>query len=314
MADDPQQEAAPSNPDPTPQAIDPFYYVPPTQESFGPAFPEAPNNASAPYASAASSPFGQRAQPEQEPFYAFQPQPAYGYAIPPQGFYGPPPYGFRAPASAPLPLWEAIRHLPRQYWRVLTHPKAATFVEEQGKAAWNIVWIQLLILGIIQSLSILLLVFLEFFLLQAIAPSNSLPLFSQILPITAIVIVVGYLALVPLSFFIGSGILHLVAKAFGGQSTFLAYAYNYALIVMPISVLVILLSIIPCIGSFAGSAGWVYEIVLLIFMTMGVQRLSGGKATAVVLIPVGAGILLVVAIYVAYFVFIFSLISTIPHS
>src|SRR5436309_7161671 len=49
----------------------------------------------------------------------------------------------------PLPLAQAIQALPRQYFRVLTKPSVATFAEEMGKASWNIVWVQLIGLGII---------------------------------------------------------------------------------------------------------------------------------------------------------------------
>lgn len=303
MAEDPQQESAPSQPVPPPEADSPLQPVPPAQEFFGPPFPEAPAN---PF------PFGQNAQPG--PMYAFQPQLAYGYgyAMPAPEFYNP---AFRAPASAPLPLWEALRHLPRQYWRVLTHPKAATFVEEQGKAAWNIIWMQLLILSIFQALTILLVVFLEFFFFSLFLPNNALPSFTQGLSIASVLLVLAYVAVALISFFICTGIYHLLAKAFGGQSRYLPYAYCYSLIVTPISILSILLSIIPCVGSLAGMAGGIYEIVLLIFMTMGVHRLKGGRASAAILIPVGAAIILVVAIYVAYFIFIFSVMpSTIPHS
>src|SRR5690348_14006544 len=49
-----------------------------------------------------------------------------------------------APQAIPLPLREAIKQLPRQYWKVLTRPGAATFAEEMGKAEWGIIWAQLL--------------------------------------------------------------------------------------------------------------------------------------------------------------------------
>ena len=300
MADDPQQEPAPSDPVLPSQADSPLYPVPPAQESFGPPFPEAP---AGPFS------FGQNPQPG--PMYAFHPQPAYGYAMPAPEFYNP---VFRPPASAPLPLWEAVRHLPRQYWRILTHPKAETFVEEQGKAAWNIIWMQLLILSIVQALLIVLIVFLESLFFRLLLPSNALPMFTQALSIVSVFLVFAYVAAALAAFFICTGIYHLLAKAFGGQSRYLPYAYCYSLIVTPISILSIALSLIPCIGSFAGIAGGIYEVVLLIFMTMGVHRLKGGRASAAILIPVGAAIILVVAIYVAYFIFIFSMIPSVPHS
>jgi hypothetical protein len=46
-------------------------------------------------------------------------------------------------------------------------------------------------------------------------------------------------------------------------------------------------------------------------MTMGVHRLSGGKASAAVLIPVITGILFIAGVYIAYFALIFSMM---PHN
>src|SRR5205807_4643537 len=129
----------------------------------------------------------------------------YGYAVPPQGFYGQPPNMFQVPPvmqpATPLPLWAAIRQLPGQYWRVLTHPKAATFIEEERKAAWNIIWVQLLILGVVEALAVLLIVFLEFFLFQLLLPSATMSVFSHALPVVAIVVALISIVCAPISFF-----------------------------------------------------------------------------------------------------------------
>src|SRR6266567_7401995 len=90
-----------------------------------------------PYGPPPQGPYG---QPQQGPYG--QPQPPYGAP------YQQPGYGYPPPQAAPLPLGEAIRQLPNQYIRVLTKPSAATFAEEQGKASWDIVWIQLIIYAI----------------------------------------------------------------------------------------------------------------------------------------------------------------------
>src|SRR5690349_15732658 len=72
-----------------------------------------------------------------------------GAPLPPQ------PYGTPAdmPPVAPLPLGEAVRQLPNQYIRIVTRPGAATFAQEQGKAAWNIIWVQLAILTVISVIT-----------------------------------------------------------------------------------------------------------------------------------------------------------------
>lgn len=315
MSDDSRQEPASGEHIP-PDAAQPAF---PAHESFGPPFPENPAASSSiptPAQAGYSAPPGQTPGVPGAHFAFAGPSscgvpPTYGYAVPPQALYGPSPGMFSAPPR-PLALGEAFRQLLRQYWNILTHPKAATFAWEQGKATWNITWLQLLILAIVESLVVLALFFLEFFLIQLILPANTTSFVSQALPIVAVVVVLFCITFVPISFFFGSGILHLVAKAFGGQGSFLSYAYCYALITVPIGILSLVLSVIPCIGSIVGLAGAVYSIVLLIYMTMGVHRLSGGKASASVLIPIGIGVLLVVGAYAAYIVWIFSLLSTLP--
>ena len=310
MSDDTHQESTPEENIPAPQEVGPIEHTPFAQERFGP-FPEQPNDASSPSAYGNPEFYNNPAAYGAPPPYGY----GHGYAVPPQGFYGRPPGMFQAPPvmqpATPLPLLAAIRQLPRQYWRVLTHPNAITFIEEERKAAWNIIWVQLLILGVVEAIVVLLIVLLEFFIFQAFLPGATMSVFSQVLPIVAIVIALITIVFVPISFFFGASIFHLIAKAFGGRGSFLSYCYNYSLILVPISILSFVLSVIPCLGSVAGLAGGVYEIVLLIFMTMGVHRLSGGKASATVLIPVITGILLIAGVYIAYFVWIFSMM---PHN
>ncbi len=312
------------------QQVDPLDSIAPAQEFFGPPFPEIPGTHYISPPSFDSRQPGQALsdipQPQAiytspqfytpppdypdstpPPGYGYNLSPAYGYAIPPQEVYGRP---LSILPVRPLPLGKAIRELPRQYWRVLTHPKAQTFVEEQGKAAWNIIWVQLLFLGVVQALAILAVLFLEFFFLQILVPGRDLAGISQQAPLVGTILVVICIAFTPVPFFIGAGIYHVVAKAFRGSGSFLSFCYSYALITIPIGILSLVLSLVPCVGSLAGLAGAVYEVILLIYMTMGVHRLSGGKATTAILIPVITGVIVVIGLYVAYFILIFSIL---PH-
>src|SRR6266852_8723970 len=235
-------------------------------------------------------PYGQPQGPYGAPPYG-QPQGPYG--PPPQGPYGAPPYqqpgyGYAVPPAAPLPLGEAIRQLPKKSIKVLIKPAAATFAEEQGKAAWNIVWVQLLGLGVIFGV----LVFLIFQLvlpgvLNNLSSSNS-PAAGMVAVIegAAVAFAIGEIILVPLGFFITVGIYYLIAKAFGGQGTFLAQSYSSTLFYVPLTIISSVIGLIPFLGSLAGIAVFIYEIVLGIYMMMAVHRLTGGKATLVVLFPI----------------------------
>src|SRR5258708_21019524 len=60
--------------------------------------------------------------------------------------------GYVPPQATPLPLNQAIQNLPNQYIKILTRPGVQAFAEEQGKAEWGIIWIQLLIMGLIGTL------------------------------------------------------------------------------------------------------------------------------------------------------------------
>lgn len=287
MFDYPRQEPGPGEQIPPGAAYPPY----PPQESFGPPFPQ-----SLPF------PPGTGIRPDVPPISS--------YPVPPGILIAPP--GVHATLPRPLPLAEALRQLPRQYWNVLTHPKAATFAWEQHKAAWNIIWLQLLIQTILETLVVLALLLLESFLFRFLLPVSVTSFISQTQLIVAIIALLACVGYVLISFFAGSGILYLAARAFGGQGAFLPYVYTYALITVPIALLTLLFSLIPCIGSLVQIAGGVYSVILLIYMTMGVHRLSGGRASAAVLIPIGTGILLVIGAYVVYVFWIFSLLSTLP--
>jgi hypothetical protein len=194
----------------------------------------------------------------------------------------PPPYGMPvdAPPVTPLPLSEAIRQLPDQYVRVVTRPGATTFAQEQGKASWDIVWVQLAFFTVISVLASFVVFNVTMFAYPGMAES---PQNVQVIRSVAGVFPLSYIILTPLSFFIGTGIYHLIAKAFGGQGTFLAYCYSYMLFYVPLGIVSLILSMIPFV-NYLGFAVGIYEIVLMVFMTMAVHRLSGGKATLAVLI------------------------------
>ncbi len=256
------------------------------------------------------------------PYYEFPPGPGYPFAggpstplltAAPSGGAG---WG-AAPQSAPLPLREAIKQLPRQYRKVLTRPGPTTFAEEMGKAEWRIVWVQLLgyaaVDAILAILIWLVLVAFEWFLFSAILSSSpdtsSFPLAPFILLPGFVIGIVFFLTIFIAAiggFFFNQGVIYVLAKAFGGQGNFLTQVYTALLFQAPIGLLSGLIGLIPYLGSMIASAGSIYGLVLQIFALMSVHRLSGGKAAAVVLIPVAVGILLAFGFYILFLVFLFN--------
>lgn len=209
--------------------------------------------------------------------------------------------------------------LPRQYWRVVSHPGAATFAEEQVYASWGAVWVQLIAIGILSvifttlAFSIILPA-----LISTLASSSSSSYQSaslqdsiRVLQASTIPYAISSIFSTIVGFFAGTGILWLIAKMFGGQGRFLPYCYCYLLINIPITIASFILSfllLIPGVGLLGSFAVWVYSLVLLIFMTMGVHRMSGGRATlAVLLLPI-LGIILSCILFFVLIAFITSVL------
>jgi len=259
-----------------------------------------------PYGTPPSGPYSQPQGP-----YGVPPQGPYStpqgpYGAPPQSPYGAPPYqqaggyGYAPPTATPLPLGEAIQQLPNQYIKVLTKPSAATFAEEMGKASWDIVWIQL----ITYAIAVAVLGFLRNLISNPFATLQTTSSSSSISPATIQLLTAftsfGLIVLLPIGFFIGVGIYYLIARAFGGQGTFLAQGYTSLLFNVPIGIISSLLSLIPILGGLAASALGIYAIVLNVLSIMAVHRLSGGKATAVVLIPVAVVLVLACVLAIVF--------------
>jgi hypothetical protein len=93
--------------------------------------------------------------------------------------------------------------------------------------------------------------------------------------------------------------LYLLARAFGGQGSFLAQNYTTLLFSVPLTllwgVLALVLGVIPLVGfplfSVVALALFIYGLILQAQTLMAVHALSGGKALGVVVLTVLALIL-----------------------
>jgi hypothetical protein len=90
---------------------------------------------------------------------------------------------------------------------------------------------------------------------------------------------------IPLGFLLWMGLLSILARAVGGQGTFLTQISTSLLFQVPLGLLCNLLSLIPLCGGLS-LAILGYGLLLHVFMLMAVHRLSGRKATVVVFLPV----------------------------
>lgn len=269
----------------------------------------------------------QQVTPPQNPYQQPPSGPAPQYTPPPQNPYEQPsgmgPFGapgyqqqtaYGAPASAPLPLSQAIQGLPNQYLKVTTKPGVQSFAEEQGKADWGIIWIQLLIVGLVGTLIGLLHAAMG----TAVAmlgngASSSTAAIGLLSGFFAGGVSVFSIITTIIGFFIIVGIQYLLAKAFGGNGDFKTQAYNYLLFYVPITIVSSIIGLIPVLGGLIGWALGIYSLVLNVFSIMAAHRLSGGKATWVVLIPILAVILLAVLCTVVLVALFFHAASQVPN-
>lgn len=215
----------------------------------------------------------------------------------PQYFYGAPPAPYYGTPLKPLPLVDAIAQLPLQYWRVLRKPGARVFAEESGKARWDILLVQLIGYTIIDALLGWLHLTLYPLTAQAVPTTAAngvdvAKIESAELAILTFAFGLGLFILVPLGFFIYQGIAFGLARAFRGQGSFVTQSYTLLLIYVPIGMIDIALTYLGLSNAVLGlfttllSLGLpVYGIVLTVFAMMGAHRLSGGKASAVALLP-----------------------------
>src|SRR5437016_10148388 len=168
----------------------------------------------------------------------------------------------------------ALSQLPQRYFNALVKPSVATYTADKGNASWSLVWIQLLAWAVLDAMLGLLVNF--------IYPPATGTTFSRLFSLASSI---GLIVVVPILFFLLMGIVYLLAKAFGGQGTFLEQCNTSLYIQVPLGIFSKLLALIPVVGRVLNSVLSLYGIVLQVFVIMAVHRLSRGKAIATIAIP-----------------------------
>lgn len=158
----------------------------------------------------------------------------------------------------------------QKWYDALTKPKE-TFKKEKknaslSEAAKNI-GLAGLIAGIIQAIVTLAL---------------STSLFSVVFAAASIVLmpIVSIIAML-----IGSGVLYLLAKVFGGKGNFNTQTYLFSLYQAPIILIATLVSFIPVAGIIIGFVIELYALYLLTLALKETHNYSTGKAIATWLVP-----------------------------
>jgi hypothetical protein len=280
--------------------------------------PNQPPSGPNPYDPSQSTPSGgpnpydpsQATPPPQNPYA--QPFGAPGYQQNTPGYQQNTGYGYTS--QAPLPLGQAIQGLPNQYLKILTHPGVQSFAEEQGKADWGSIWIQLLIVGLIGTIIGLLRTAMGTAIMMSTNGGSSAAAYGIITSVFAGGASIFSIVSIIIGFFIIVGIQYLLAKAFKGTGDFKHHAYNYLLFYAPLAIISNILGLIPILGGIIGLGLLVYQIILNVFAVMAAHRLSGGKATMVVLIPIIAVFLVIFLCAIVAVALFFHAASTVPST
>ena len=260
-------------------------------------------------------PWGQG--PQQSGSYP-PPNPAYP---PPPGSGGYPPYcayppggysyGYGYPPPPPrMTTPPGFGNLFRKFWYVTTKPGVQSFAVEMPTANWRDVWLGVMLVAVISTallfawLAVFGAIFSSAFTSDPAYYSAGQPAFMdtffRLLPFFALTGVIT----VPLGFFIGNGITYLLAKLFGGVGSFLELAYAVLLYWAPISLLTIACELIPYLGGLLALGLGIYGIVLEVFAIAASQRMTTGRAVAVVLIPIAVVFLLTCALGIFFFILV----------
>lgn len=198
----------------------------------------------------------------------------------------------------------------RKFWYVTTRPGTQSFAVELPTANWRDVWLGIMLVAVVAT-AVLFAVYAIFGALFSAAfmsnpayssadQSTFLNTFSRLLPFFALT----ELILVPLGFFIGNGITYLIAKLFGGVGSFLELAYAVLLYWAPITLVSAACELIPNLGGLVAAGLGIYGIFLQVFAISASQRMTTGKATAVVLIPIAVLFLLVCGVSIVFFILV----------
>jgi len=182
-------------------------------------------------------------------------------------------------------LGTALLQLPQHYFKALVKPSVATYTQDKGHASWSLVWTQLLAWAILDAALGLL--------VNLISPPSTSTLFQQLFSLAS---TIGLIVVVPTLFFLLMYLIYLLAKALGGQGTFLEQCNISLYVQVPLGILSKLLALIPVIGRILNSVSSLYGIVLMVFVIMAVHRISKTNAITALFTPIlGIAVLTFVA-------------------
>jgi hypothetical protein len=176
--------------------------------------------------------------------------------------------------------------LPARYLRALIRPTTETYSEGIADMNWAVVWIQLLVLTVLNGL-LTLVPHAKVATTTASHVASTSPLNNPI----------EQFLLVPLFFFVFMGLMFVIAKAFHGKGTFLQLCSASLLYQVPIVLASNVSILLPQIGSTLNSVLSIYGIVLQVVAVMAAQRMGRRPATLIVILSLLSLLIVGVAAY-----------------
>jgi hypothetical protein len=210
--------------------------------------------------------------------YTPPPPPSGGYSAPP-----PPPSGGYGPPTATGAGASDFGHLPQSYINAVTKPSAGTYEAEIPNASWVKTLIGVAAVAVVTFLVNLIFAGTTAATLRQL--QDQLSSSGQNVDLTpytnAVGTAGGFGSLIGtfISFFLGAGLLFLLARLFGGKgSDFMTHSYLLSLSYTPLRLVAAVLSIIPCIGAIASLVLTLYQLYSAGLAMQASQRMEAGRA------------------------------------
>lgn len=206
-------------------------------------------------------------RPQDEPL---PPTPAYPEYPAQQPYGGYPPQGDAYAGPAPTRRGFDLQDLLSRWRSVLYPPSVASFDAQKPAANWNTIWISLALLGVVQGV---------------FAVITGFEYHKARTPYPGVGTFIGSFIGVFFAFFIGAGLVYLLARMLGGTGQFLEHSWLLSLVWVPIQAVSAAVGVIPFLGGIVQFALAIYSVVLYVYATASAHRMTLGRATVAVLIP-----------------------------
>jgi hypothetical protein len=249
------------------------------------------------------------------------PPPSGGYTPPPppSGGYTPPPGGgYAAPPPPPTSRPETggamdLGSLVQSYINAVTKPNASTYEAEIPRADWTKTLIGVAAVAVVNFIVALIGIgstaaFLNQFRDQF--QQEGVPIDPGMFAGAGVGGAFSSLFFTFIGFFLGAGLLWLMARVFGGQnSDFMTHSYLLSLSYTPLRIAGAVIGIIPILGGFIAILLSLYQLYSAGLAMQASQRMAPGRAQMAAFLPTIVGFALTCLCLIIFFGALFAAIT-----